>query len=453
MSARVVVVGGGLAGLSAALTLADAGAEVTLLEGRQRLGGLTWSLRRNGLSFDNGQHVFLRCCTAYRQFIERLGATEAVHLQPRLDIPVLSPRGVRSSISRAALPAPLHLGLALARYRHLDPADRLRLARPALALRRLDPDDPALDTITFGRWLARHGQSDRAIERLWDLIALPTLNLPASQASLALAVKVFRTGLLDRADAGDIGWSTVPLSELHGDYATRALHGAQVETVLGARVQSVVRRDDGGFAVQCGERRHAADAVVVATPPEVAQTIVPPGVLPAEIGLGQSPIVNVHLVLDRPVTDLPLAAVVDSPIQFVFDRTASSGAGSGQCLSISLSAADAYIAQSSAQLIRTFFTALGDLHPTARTARLLDGVVTRERAATFHGGPSSAARRPTSRTSVPGLFLAGAWCATGWPATMEGAVRSGNSAASACLEQAAPLPSPGDPRPLEKVAT
>jgi squalene-associated FAD-dependent desaturase len=453
MSARVVVVGGGLAGLSAALTLADAGADVTLLEGRQRLGGLTWSLRRNGLSFDNGQHVFLRCCTAYRQFIDRLGATEAVHLQPRLDIPVLSPRGVRSSISRASLPAPLHLGPALARYRHLGRTDRLRLARPALALRRLDPDDPALDTITFGRWLARHGQSDRAIERLWDLIALPTLNLPASQASLALAVKVFRTGLLDRADAGDVGWSTVPLSELHGDYATRALHGAQVETVLGARVQAVVRRDDGGFAVQCGERRHDADAVVVATPPEVAQAIVPSGVLPSEIGLGQSPIVNVHLVLDRPVTDLPVAAVVDSPIQFVFDRTASSGAASGQCLSISLSAADAYVAQSSAQLIRTFFTALGDLHPTARTARLLDGVVTRERAATFRGGPGSAARRPSCRTSVSGLFLAGAWCATGWPATMEGAVRSGISAASACLEQATPLPSPGAPRPLEKVAT
>jgi squalene-associated FAD-dependent desaturase len=450
---RVVVVGGGLAGLRAALSLADAGVEVTLLEGRRRLGGLTWSLRRNGLSFDNGQHVFLRCCTAYRQFIDRLGAADAVHLQPRLDIPVLSPRGVRSSISRGSLPAPLHLGPALARYAHLGGADRLRLARPALALRRLDPDDPALDAVSFGHWLARHGQSDRAIERLWDLIALPTLNLPASQASLALAVKVFRTGLLDQADAGDVGWSTVPLGELHGDNAARALHRAGVETVLGARVQAVIRRDDGGFAVLCGERRHTADAVVVATPPEVAQAIVPSGVLPSEIGLGQSPIVNVHLVLDRPVTDLPLAAVVDSPIQFVFDRTASSGVRSGQCLSISLSAADAYIAQPSAQLIRTFFTALENLHPTARTARLLDGAVTRERAATFRGEPGTAARRPACHTSVPGLFLAGAWTDTGWPATMEGAVRSGVNAASACLEQSAPRPSSRTPRPLEKVAT
>ena len=118
-------------------------------------------------------------------------------------------------------------------------SDRLRLAWPALALSRLNPEDPWLDTVTFGSWLSRHGQSDVAIDRLWDLIALPTLNVHAAEASLALAVKVFRTGLLDQADAGDVGWSTVPLTELHGDYAARALDAAGVETVLGARVQHV----------------------------------------------------------------------------------------------------------------------------------------------------------------------------------------------------------------------
>ena len=126
---------------------------------------------------------------------------------------------------------------------------------------------------------------------------------------------------------------------------------------------------------------------------------------------------------------------MDSPIQFLFDRTASSGLRSGQCLSISLSAADEYIAQSSAQLVGTFFAALQTLLPIARTARLVDGVVTRERAATFRGAPGTAALRPARRTAVPGLFLAGAWCATGWPATMEGAVRSGESAAHAVLDE------------------
>ena len=435
---RVVVIGGGLSGISAALTLADAGAEVTLLERRQRLGGLTWSFWRNGLSFDNGQHVFLRCCSAYLEFLERTGAADAVYLQPRLDIPVLSPKGTRASIARGSLRAPLHLTPALARYRHLGIGDRMRLAWPALALSRLDPADPSLDSVTFGSWLSRHGQSDGAIERLWNLIALPTINVPAAEASLALAVKVFRTGLLDRADAGDVGWSTVPLSELHGDRSARALDKAGVDVVLGARVQAVSARSDGGFDVATDERNQVADAVVVATPPEVAQRLVPDGVLPAEValGLGQSPVVNVHLVLDRPVTDIALAAVVDSPIQFLFDRTVSSGLRAGQCLSISLSAADEYIAQSSTRLVGTFFAALQTLLPVARTARLLDGVVTRERAATFRGTPGTAALRPSSRTSIPGLFLAGAWCATGWPATMEGAVRSGNSAAHAILEKA-----------------
>jgi hydroxysqualene dehydroxylase len=431
---RVVVIGGGLSGISAALTLADAGSEVTLLERRQRLGGLTWSFWRNGLSFDNGQHVFLRCCSAYLGFLERIGAADAVYLQPRLDIPVLSTKGTRASITRSSLRAPLHLAPALARYTHLGIGDRVRLAWPALALSRLDPADPSLDSVTFGSWLSRHGQSDAAIERLWNLIALPTINVPAAEASLALAVKVFRTGLLDRTDAGDVGWATVPLSELHGDRAVRALDKAGVDVVLGARVQGVSTRGDGGFDVATDETNQVADAVVVATPPEAAQRLVPEGVLPAEVGLGQSPIVNVHLVLDRPVTDLALAAVVDSPIQFIFDRTVSSGLRRGQCLSISLSAADDYIAQSSAQLVRTFFAALQTLLPVARTARLVDGVVTRERAATFRGTPGTAALRPASRTSVPGLFLAGAWCDTGWPATMEGAVQSGTTAARAVLD-------------------
>jgi squalene-associated FAD-dependent desaturase len=448
---RVAVVGGGLAGIAAALSLADGGAQVTLLERRQRLGGLTWSFQRHGLSFDNGQHVFLRCCEAYLRFIDRIDAHDAVFLQPRLDIPVLSPDGTRSSITRGSLPAPLHLASALAHYRHLGMGDRLRLAWPALALSRLDPDDPALDTTTFGAWLSRHGQSDRAIERLWNLIALPTLNVPASEASLALAVKVFRTGLLDQANAGDVGWATVPLSELHGDHAARALDKAGVEIVLGAGVQGISARCDAGFDVVTDGQSQFVDAVVVATPPDVTRRLVPGGVLPADDGLGQSPIVNVHLVLDRQVTDLALAAVVDSPIQFVFDRTASSGLRSGQCLSISLSAADGYIAQSSAQLVRVFFAALQALLPIARTARLVDGVVTRERAATFRGIPGTAALRPPSHTILPDLYLAGAWCATGWPATMEGAVRSGESAAHAVLKQGSPAGPVRSERPVRPV--
>jgi squalene-associated FAD-dependent desaturase len=431
--ARIAVIGGGLAGMAAALSTAQAGAEVVLFERRPVLGGLTSSITRNGLSFDNGQHVFLRCCSAYMGFIERIGASGQVFLQPRLDVPVIAPGGSRASIKRTALPAPLHLAGALARYRHLSVSERARLGLGALALSRLDPDDEALDAISFGAWLADHGQSPQAIERLWNLIALPTINVDAAGASLGLAAKVFRTGLLDRADAGDIGWSRVPLGELHGTVPARALEACGVDVSVSSPVTGVARTASGGFSLAAGERTEAVDAVIVATPLRVSASL---GAFAAEADierLGVSPIVNVHLVLDRKVTELPFAACVNSPVQFVFDRTAPSGVASGQCLAISLSAADDYIARGSSELVTTFFAALGELFPAARNARLLDAVVTRERAATFRGGPGTRAFRPKTRTAVPGMFLAGAWCDTGWPATMEGAVRSGQQAATQAL--------------------
>jgi squalene-associated FAD-dependent desaturase len=429
---RVGIVGGGLAGITAALSAADAGAHVVLVERRPSLGGLTSSIHHNGLSFDNGQHVFLRCCTEYLAFLERIGAADQVYLQRRLDVPVLAPDGSRATIKRSAWPAPLHLAGSLAKYRHLSIGERARLVRAALALRRLDPDDRSLDEVSFADWLVRHGQSARAIDRLWNLIALPTLNVATRDASLALAVKVFRVGLLDRSDGADMGWSKVPLAELHGTNATRALSAAGVETLLNASASSIERTSTGSFVIGAAEGV-VVDAVIVATSPRALASFgVPSGAKIAE-GLGASPIVNVHLVFDRKITDLEMAAVIDSPIEYLFDRTASSGVRSGQCLAISLSAADRYLGVGSPELVATFLAALRDLFPAAREARLVDSLVTRERAATFRAAPGARAFRPATTTDVPGLFLAGAWCDTGWPATMEGAVRSGNLAARQAL--------------------
>ena len=319
--ARIGVVGGGLAGMAAALSAADGGAEVVLFERRGVLGGLTSSIRRNGLSFDNGQHLFMRCCTAYLSFLERIEATEQVFLQRRLDVPVLAPSGRRSSIRRTALPAPLHLAGALGRYGHLSLIERARLLAPVLAISRFDPDDPSLDAIAFGRWLSERGQSERAIDHLWNLIVAATVNVPVAEASLAMATKVLRTGLLDSSAAGDIGWSVVPLSEIHGAMPARGLEAAGVETVLGEPVRGVSRLPAGTFAIRAGERAEVVDAVVVATPLRQAAVL---GAFDREADLerlGLSPIVNVHLVLDRKVTDLALVACIDSPLQFVFDRS------------------------------------------------------------------------------------------------------------------------------------
>ncbi|MGH9230023.1 MAG: hydroxysqualene dehydroxylase HpnE [Acidimicrobiales bacterium] len=435
---HICVVGGGLAGMAAALACADAGAGVTLVERRRRLGGATWSFRHNGLWLDNGQHVFLRCCTAYRAFLDRLGIADRVRLQPRLDLPVIAPGGRMSRLRRSRLlPAPAHLGGSLLTYRHLGLRDRLRLGPAALALRRVDVADPETDRRSFGEWLTGQRQSPAAREALWDLICRPTVNLPAAEASLALAAMVFQTGLLSDAGAADIGWASVPLGELHGDAGRRALEHAGVEVLAGAAVSTVDRPPTGGpaFTVRVADTQRAADAVVVAVPHTAVAGVAADLAALALVGerLGASPIVNVHVVYDRRVTDLELAAGVGTDVQFVFDRSAGAGLERGQYLAVSLSAADEYMERPSDDVKAGVLASLAELFPRARAARVVDALVSREPAATFRGAPGSAAARPQSTTAVPGLVLAGAWTATGWPATMEGAVRSGTTAARHAL--------------------
>ena len=446
---RVVVVGGGLAGLAAGVEAADRGAAVTLLERRPRLGGATWSFEHRGISFDNGQHVFMRCCSAYRRFLERIGSAPHVRLQSRLEVPVLRPGGPAGAIRRTAGPAPVHLLASLLTYPHLGARRRLRAVRAAMALRRLDPDDPALDRTTFGDWLAARGQDPATVAALWNLIVLPTVNVPAAEASLKLAAKVFRTGLLSRADAGDIGWATVPLSVLHGEAARRTLEAAGGEVVTGAAVRAVRAGPAGGPVVETEGRLIEADAVVVAVPHDAAGALLPPATVARQERLGElgtSPILNVHLVYDRPVMELPMAAGLDSDVEFVFDHTEASGLDDGrQCLTISLSAARSWIGRRSPDLVAHFTAEMARLLPAAAGARVTESIVTRERAATFSGVPGTHELRPGARTALAGVYLAGAWCDTGWPATMEGAVRSGVEAARLATEVAAA--SPASPRP------
>jgi hydroxysqualene dehydroxylase len=450
MSFRVGVVGGGLAGVAAALSAADGGASVTLFERRSRLGGLTNSIERDGLSFDNGQHVFLRCCTAYRAFLKRIGATDRVFLQSHLNVPVIAPNGSRGSIRRSNLPSPLHLARSIAFYRPLSWRERLRLVRPVMALRRLDPRDHQLDEVSFGAWLAARSQSKNAVDRLWNLIIQPTLNVSSDDASLALAAQVFRVGFLDRNDGADMGWSKIPLGELHGAYTQRALDAAGVETLLSTQVNSITRTAVDSFAIETPDGTVTVDAVIVATPPKTAASLGALSHADLASELGTSPIVNIHFVLDRKVTDLSMAACVDSPIEFLFDRTDASGVTSGQCLVVSLSAADQYIATGSSELEATFTEALYQLFPKAREAKVVTTVVTREHAATFRAAPGVEALRAAAKSTDPSLFLAGAWCDTGWPATMEGAVRSGNEAASRALSLGSTRIT-GGPHDYEKV--
>lgn len=471
---RVIVLGGGLAGIVAALDCADAGARVSLLEVRPRLGGAAYSFERDGLRLDNGQHVFLRCCASYRALLERLGSSGRVRIQPRLEIPVLSPGAKQVMLRRGGLPAPLHLAGALLRYPHLTFTQRLSAARAALALGRLDPqsaleweraargaperpsaeqdqrrskpdgDVVAVDRLapepgTLGAWLAEHGQGAQSVAALWDLIALPTLNLPAAAGSLALGAFVLRTGLLQRADAGDIGFHMRPLGETLGEPAERVLARAGVEVKLGARVERVAQSEDA-LRVRANGAELDASAVVSAIPHQRAATLLEP--LLGEqatrwTALGESPIVNVHVVYDRRVCELGFAAGVGTPVQYVFDRTDAAGLRDGQCLAISLSGAEQDMRRSSEELRERYVGALAELFPRAREARVRSVHVSREHAATFRAAPGAQALRPGPRTRVRGLVLAGAWTDTGWPATLEGAVLSGHAAAREALRSLA----------------
>ncbi|MFI7008519.1 hydroxysqualene dehydroxylase HpnE [Streptomyces sp. NPDC050145] len=438
-----VVVGGGLAGVTAALALADGGMDVTLLEGRPRLGGLAFSFKRGDLTVDNGQHVYLRCCTAYRWFLDRIDATALAPLQDRLDVPVLdADRGRLGRLRRSGLPVPLHLAKSLATYPHLSLAERAKVGRAALALKALDPLDPALDTQDFGSWLAAHGQSPRAVEALWDLVGVATLNAVAGQSSLGLAAMVFKTGLLSENGAADIGWAHVPLGELHDTLARKALDAAGVRIALRTRVSSVSRTQDGRWAVDVAEGPDAsgevlsADTVVLAVPQREAHDLLPEGALDAPerlLDIGTAPILNLHVVYGRKVLKQPFFTALGSPVQWVFDRTEASGLTEGQYLAISQSAAQDEIDEPVAVLRERYLPELERLLPAARGAKIHDFFVTRERTATFAPTPGVGALRPSARTKAPGLYLAGAWTATGWPATMEGAVRSGVSAADVAL--------------------
>ncbi|MGW1069377.1 hydroxysqualene dehydroxylase HpnE [Streptomyces aureus] len=438
--ATAVVIGGGLAGTTAALALADAGVRVTLLESRPRLGGLAFSFQRGELTVDNGQHVFLRCCTAYRWFLDRVDATGLAPLQDRLDVPVLdleAPPGRRlGRIGRTALPVPLHLARSLATYPHLSLAERARVGRAALALKGLDLTDPALDAQNFGDWLAAHGQSRRAVEALWDLVGVATLNAVAQDSSLGLAAMVFKTGLLSDPGAADIGWARVPLGELHDTLARKALDSAGVRTEIRTRVTSVSPYGNGRWSVQVPGERLEADTVVLAVPQREAHGLLPEGALDAPerlLDIGTAPILNVHVVYDRTVMTAPFFAALGSPVQWVFDRTEASGLREGQYLALSQSAAQDEIDEPVAVLRERYLPELERLLPGARGAGVKDFFVTRERTATFAPAPGVGRLRPGARTRAPGLYLAGAWTATGWPATMESAVRSGVGAADAAL--------------------
>jgi squalene-associated FAD-dependent desaturase len=410
---RVAVVGGGLAGLSAALELVDSGHDVTLLEARPALGGAVQTLpAREGDPSpppDNGQHIALGCFESYLRFLERVGAAGSVR-RTRLSLPVIGENGSVSAIEPGAV--------RLLRYRHVSLADRLAAARVTRRLAALDPDHH--DGETFASLLRRLGQSRIAIDRFWDVFMRPALNLPIEEASAALGVFTVQTALLGRAGASDLVLPAAPLGEMHGRAAERALEEAGA--VVRTRTRVVELREDAALVAD-GEQI-AADAFVVAVPPgESARLLDEP-----DYGLSDSPIVSVHLLFDRPILRFAVAALLGSAAHWVFDRGRLTGRTppNGQYLTVVASGAPELAALRGRELVDIVASELTD---RLGDAELVWSRVSREPAATFAGRPGTAARRPGPETKRPNTVRAGAWTNTRWPATMESAVRSGHEAA------------------------
>jgi squalene-associated FAD-dependent desaturase len=434
---RAVVIGGGLAGMAAALRLAEAGCEVELLERRPFLGGRAFSFRDSatGAVIDNGQHVLVGACRRLRAFLLAIGSPpDAFARQRTLAVPILDGHGRRATLAASRLPAPLHLVPALLRYRHLGPRDRLRIARDARALARLR-DRSSLEDVPLGAWLAGRGASRASIERFWEPLVTPALNVPVSEANVPLTGFFLERALWSGAGNGALWLPRVGLSEAIGEPGRRALGAAGVTIRTGERVRAVAIDGDRAVGVELsGGPTIAADAIVCALPARDLDAALPDG--PGFGKVGAAAIVNAYLWYDRPVADEPFAGTFGSPLQWVFDRERLLGGerSGGPCIGISLSAADEWIDFSKDEIAERLDDAVGHVLPRRRGARLMASAVVKEPRATFRADAGCAHRRPGPRGPVEGLWLAGDWTDTGWPATMEGAVRSGERAAFAALE-------------------
>ena len=445
-SARVAVLGGGLAGLSAARSLIELGFQVSLVEKRPFLGGRAFSFysREADCEVDNGQHVFMGCCTYYIDFIRALGARgdavlqDSLHTEVELD-------GVRGTLASSPVLGPLHFMPSFLKYPHLGISDKMRaaygMARAGLTDRR--KKSRSLDSETFYDWLRRHRQSERSIQNFWNLVILPTLNDDVRSVSADMALKVIKEGLLKRPKDAAIGYARIGLSSLAGLPGQRFIEERGGSVILGRTVRTLIRDSETICGAQLSDGSNIeADAFVSALPHDALLDCLPPEsaedpFFAAVAGLQSSPIVGVHLWYDRHVMDEPFVAFINSPIQWVFNRSLIQGDGisPGQYVCISLSGAWQYIDRPKGELRELFGREMERLFPRARGAAIEKSLIVKQPRATFRCAPGVSQIRPSQTTPIPNLFLAGDWTDTDWPSTMEGAVRSGAYAANALAKR------------------
>jgi zeta-carotene desaturase len=432
------VVGGGVAGMSAACALAEAGFRIQLVERRGYLGGRASSYLHPGVNevIDNCQHVLFGCCTNLIGFYKRIGVFDKIHWTS--DMTMIEPGGRRSLLGPSVLPAPMHGLPRLMTAKAFTGADKMALARAFRALMRGVPPDA---TESLGVWLKRNRQTPGAIERFWRLVIASALNADLDSIALPYAAKVIRELFMNSAAAGSMGMSTVPLSELYSG-AARLLAGTDSSVLLNANVESVEWDEETSeWTVRTRAASVQSDYLILALPFEATAQMV--ALMPAGDGVNQLcrqiarhqhwPICSVHLWFDREITELDHAVLLDRELHWMYNKSRLQSWRNlkGTYLELVVSASPRFASLERKEALELAVKELAEFFPEVSRANLVKAVLIKEVRATFGVPPGIDTARPSARSPWPQCFLAGDWTATGWPSTMESGVRSGHLAAEA----------------------
>jgi squalene-associated FAD-dependent desaturase len=445
----VIVIGGGLAGLAAGVALAESGWRVRLFEQRPFLGGRATSyVLPDGEHVDNCQHVTLGCCTNLDDFYVRIGAAGKIRYFDRLLF--LDPQGRKGEMRAGLLPAPFHLTGSFATFAPLTLPDKLSIARAMLDILQTQGHPADLEEnggISMLEWLRRRGQTKRAIERFWRVVLVSALDEELDRTDARFGVDVFWKAFLSNSTGYRMGVPAVPLANLY-DGCKSEIERRGGEVILRAPVRGLKIENGELAGIRFDEaREETADAYVFAVPHTALAELLPESMKQGDPSLANldkikvAPITGVHFWFDREVMREPFLTLLDTTTQWIFNKTAlyagSKGEGkssvSGQYLQLVISASYDLLQKPRQEIIDLCLAEVRQALPAARKAELVKATVIKEAAATFSPEPGVDRWRPRQRTAIPRLFLAGDWTATGWPATMEGAVRSGYLAAEALL--------------------
>jgi squalene-associated FAD-dependent desaturase len=441
---KVLIIGGGFSGLAAAVALADEGRSVRLLEQKPHLGGRARSFLdpATGAVVDNGQHIFMGCYRATIRFLSTIGTLDRVRFQKRLAVPFLDRNGRLTALQCPGLPSPWHVLVGVLCSGSFTFREKLEVLRFGRSLQQAKAMDPDSEKLSVREWLTKLGQSERLQRDFWDLLCIAALNEDPGIASAALFERVLRLALFTSPEDSRIGIPGVGLSDVYVDAATAYIRarGGRVDCGQGVAALRVSEGKCRGVRLSSGEEIEA-ETVLTAVPSFQLAGLLPGELLAREpffaavVSLQPAPIISINLWFDRAITDLDFVGLRGATIQWLFNKGKILGSGENY-VSLVLSGAHRHITRRKEELLATALRELGDLFPVTQKAKLLRSLIIKERFATFSPTWEAERLRPPVRTPVRGLYLAGDWTATGLPATIEGAVQSGYTAARAILDEA-----------------